>query len=408
MDLQNNYIKYYFYTKKRKINDIDILDSQIYKDIDKYHILIVSDEKYLKNNEIMKSYLLNKNYTSIYESGIDEIDNLFNDYISFSTIEDHDNSYIDLTVEEHLLSIDKTLVIKDLNDMIDKYFGVNNAPEYDCIEVLFPKIDGIYYELDFVEEIKNILDTRLKVSLDYVYENGYKLIYSNENSININLEDDWIIVPAGPSSWNMHAGLNPIILFDQDDGKFIRFQCIRSENNEDGFETAAIKSKKTYYDGRFECEARFKGASTSWPAIWMSHPNGAQNNYETYYEVDISEYYEDRTYTNLTYHYPASMRKEADAISRKSDINMGTWNKFVCEWDDESIRVYVNNILIMKIENNNDQNYYPTTRELRSFQIILSMQYFNKILIENYGHVANLNDLPIWMDIRNIKIYEKI
>ena len=71
--------------------------------------------------------------------------------------------------------------------------------------------------------------------MDYVYENGYKLIYSNENSININLEDDWIIVPAGTSSWNMHAGLNPIILFDQDDGKFIRFQCIRWENNEDGF-----------------------------------------------------------------------------------------------------------------------------------------------------------------------------
>lgn len=213
---------------------------------------------------------------------------------------------------------------------------------------------------------------------------------------------EWQTCPEGPSAWNKHAGLEPLRLIV---GRqpITRFKCEKTDKNEDGWQTAAVKSVQAYGDGKFECWAKFKSGKATWPAIWMSHPGGAKDNYASYYEIDLSEYYETRDNTETTYHYPQSMRKESKFVNVKTKINPDEWNHFMCKWDEKSIEVYINDELVLQIKNNNDSTYFPVNKEDRTFQIILSMQYTSRWLSE-----PDLNELPLWMDVKNVKIFKKL
>lgn len=227
-----------------------------------------------------------------------------------------------------------------------------------------------------------------KISKPIVKEPSYKLIQNVE----------WITCPKGPSSWNHAAGL-PVAIADD----FIRLRC--EAVNEVDYFTAAIKTDIAYYDGKFECEARFNSGHGTWPAIWCSHPNGAKDNYSTYYEVDLSEYYETRDNTETTYHCPESMRDSNKYYYKnvKTKITPTEWTKFAMTWDEEAIKVYINDVCVMNIENDGNPDYFPVNEKDRTFQFILSMQYNNKHLSK-----IDLTELPLWMDVRNINIYEKV
>ena len=165
----------------------------------------------------------------------------------------------------------------------------------------------------------------------------------------------------------------PQVLRNDNDGYFLRLKCIKDG---DTSLCTGIKTAIAYEDGKFECEARFKGGDSSWPAIWMSHPNGGANNYETYYEVDISEYYEIRDNTDSTYHCPQSMRGGDKYVQpTKTPIKKNAWNKFVWTWDEDSITISINDTQVMNIVNDGDPLHYPINTENRTFIILLSMQY---------------------------------
>lgn len=203
------------------------------------------------------------------------------------------------------------------------------------------------------------------------------------------------IVGRGPSAWNSHAGGRYVDYIG-----FRRLECVREG---DGYRCAAIKTREAYGDGKFVCEARFKSGKGTWPAIWMSHPDGSRDNFATYYEVDLSEYYETRDNTDTSYHFPASMRKEENFRHTATPVIKDGWNKFECTWDDEAIRVRVNGQLALKVTNNGDSTLFPVNEEDRTFQIILSMQAGSKWL-----QSVDLDELPLWMDIRNLKIYKLV
>lgn len=203
------------------------------------------------------------------------------------------------------------------------------------------------------------------------------------------------IVGRGPSAWNSDAGGRYVDYIG-----FRRLECVREG---DGYRCAAIKTKEAYGDGKFECEARFKSGKGTWPAIWMSHPDGSKDNFSTYYEIDLCEYYETRDVIDTTYHFPRSMRKEESFINVKSPVIKDGWNHFECTWDDEAIRVRVNGQLALKVTNNGDSTLFPVNEEDRTFQIILSMQAGSKWL-----QSVDLDELPLWMDIRNLKIYKLV
>ena len=209
-----------------------------------------------------------------------------------------------------------------------------------------------------------------------------------------NYSDRWQVCPQGPSAWNSHAGGRPVEYIG-----FTRFDCLRVG---DTYQTTALRTTEAYGDGRFECEARFQGGKGTWPAIWMTHPNGAKDNYATYYEVDLSEYYEKRDTTDTTFHFPKSMRKETKSVNTKTPVKEG-WNHFACEWDETSIRVYINGGKVMEIKHDGSPDTFPVRPEDRTCQVILSMQYGNKWLSD-----VDLSELPLWMDVRNVKFFERI
>ena len=214
----------------------------------------------------------------------------------------------------------------------------------------------------------------------------------------------WTIRKSGTSPWNKHAGLHPKPMETEKDGKFFRLICERTDSNEDGWATAAISTKDAFGDGKFECLARFKSGKSTWPAIWMIHPKGGENNYATYFEIDLSEYYETRDTTDTGYHCPQSMRGGDKYVkSVNTPIIKGDWNKFECEWNDERVRVWINGKIVLEFTNDGNADHYPVDSESRTFQIILSMQYTNRWLSE-----PDINELPLWMDIKGLKLYKKI
>ena len=204
----------------------------------------------------------------------------------------------------------------------------------------------------------------------------------------------WNVVTTKWSPWCSHSGLDPVEYVG-----FTRLMCVRDGGT---YKTAAVKTVEAFGDGRFECEARFKPGKGTWPAIWMSHPDSGKD-YETYFEIDLSEYYEEREQTDSTYHFPKSMRKECDPVRGKSPIVRDGWNHFVCEWNKDFIRVLVNGVKALEIVNDGDPLSFPQREEDRTFRIILSMQYESK-----YLQAVDLDELPLWMDVRNIKIYEAV
>ena len=231
--------------------------------------------------------------------------------------------------------------------------------------------------------------------------NSYELFFEENLKDNVYDTNVWIEVPKGPSWWDSTMGTSPQV-YQSDTDKFLRLNAIKQDNS---FATAGIKTPVAYSDGKFECEARFKGGNSSWPAIWMSHPNGSLNNYEKYFEIDISEYYETRDMTDTTYHCPQSMRGgEKYVESVKTPIKKDDWNKFECTWDEDNITVSINGEQIMLIENDGDPTHYPIDPEARTFIIILSMQYASNPYLSD----PDDSDLPLYMDVRNVKYYKKI
>lgn len=231
---------------------------------------------------------------------------------------------------------------------------------------------------------------------------GHTLVV-DEKCLNLDM-NIWTVCPKGPYSWNIEAGLDPSFENNEVDGNYMRLYASKADNMH-GFMTAAIKTKKPYGDGIFECEARFKGGNASWPAIWMA-PAHVKPDYENYYEIDLSEYYELRDNTDVTLHVPESMKDSSRHCftTKKVDINKNDWNKFKCKWDEKSIIVYVNDKEALRLDNNGNPDQYPLKAFQREFFIILSMQIqFDSKYLKPF----DISQLPLWMDVRNIKYWKK-
>ena len=278
---------------------------------------------------------------------------------------------------------------------------------------LVNKLECVYQRL--VNKAKQQKNSTMEVTESEYKDMNFKysIVYNEQFTNNKYDKEFWNIAQAGPSYWDANMGGTPQILRNATDGTFMRLKCVKDGETS---LAAGIRTKQAYGDGKFECEARFKGGPSTWPAIWMSHPNGSANNCETYYEVDISEYYETRDVTETTYHCPQSMRGGDKYVSVvKTPIKKGAqdstgkwiedgWNKFEWSWDEESITISINGQQILNIENDGDPLHYPTTPETRTFSIILSMQYGHNPWLTT----PDLEQLPFYMDIRNIKYSEKV
>jgi len=197
---------------------------------------------------------------------------------------------------------------------------------------------------------------------------------------------DWTVCKKGSSKWNMFMGL-PVV---QKDG-FIRLNC---QIDGCSFITSGLQSKELLGSGSVEVKARFKGGKSSWPAIWLIDERNATR----YYEIDICEYFGDNNKVKSGLFMPkhmSSVFRRWFRPKKNTKIKKGDWNIFRCEWNEKSIKIFVNGKLVINYKNNGSDKSYPQTEEDRKYNLFLTMQYA-------YGK-PRPSQLPLWMDVEYVK-----
>lgn len=213
--------------------------------------------------------------------------------------------------------------------------------------------------------------------------------------------DIWSPCIRAKSNWNKFMTEEVPTTISKGGDTFVRLLCTQDYNN-DTYRTEGIttKGKKVFGPGRIEVRARFKSGKTTWPAIWLVNNN---NSNDEYYEIDVCEYFGKRNTLNVTYHFPSSMNKKHSPVYRSTaNFSKTDWNVFVCEWDDKTIKVYVNGKKVMTINNDGNQTHYPVNIKDRFLFIILSMQY----MAPGMGK-PDPSELPLWMDVDYVRHWKR-
>ena len=202
--------------------------------------------------------------------------------------------------------------------------------------------------------------------------------------------------------WLKHIGGLPVIIYDKEatEGTCLRLQCTK-EGGEVLTAACWTKGSQTFSDGRMEIRARFHGGDGTWPAIWLKSVDN-----DRYYEIDICEYFEKRKRCKTGLFMPKHLKWGLNRLFRpksRPKINRDGWNTFVCEWDENRIKIAVNGKVALDYYNiYEDPDRYPIFRKSREFYLILSMQYGKKWL-KKEKH----SQLPLWMDIDYVKYQPK-
>jgi len=201
--------------------------------------------------------------------------------------------------------------------------------------------------------------------------------------------------------WLKYIGGEPYVIDDKTatNGKCLRLEC---KLVNDKPQTAAIWTRNNveFPDGTIEVRARFKGACSSWPAIWMTSKNEDKTKQ---YEIDLCEYFGKRRWWCKTGIFmPKHLKWGLQRLFRPKKhprIKMHDWNIFKCSWDEKEIKIYVNGKKVLTYKNKGNEDQYPQTFTSRCFCLILSMQY---------GHgYERWKQLPAWMDIDYVKYISK-
>lgn len=215
--------------------------------------------------------------------------------------------------------------------------------------------------------------------------------------------DIWNICQANPNGlWDRNAGGIPKVVTENGES-FLRLDAVKVG---DTYQTAAIKSKQRYGDGRWTVIAKFKGGNGTWPAIWMNHrENIPDSDKKNFYEIDICEYFQKRFWCKTGIFHAASMKHWWHKLFRPKRhpfIKRNKWNKFVCEWNQDEIKIIINDKKVIRFKNNGNEDFFPTKPEFRQFDFIISMQYYKPWLLP-----IKLSQLPLYIDVKEIK-YEKL
>ena len=117
------------------------------------------------------------------------------------------------------------------------------------------------------------------------------------------------------------------------------------------------RGKFTFRYGRLEVRARIPVGKGSWPAIWLL---GTANSWPHCGEIDVMEYYHIGGHPHILANAAWGGRKAGDAVwddikipySYFTDLDSEWANKFHIwrmDWDEESIRIYLDDILLNEI-----------------------------------------------------------
>lgn len=150
-------IKYYFFSKKRKLNDLDLVNESY----DRYKIVTLGEKYYLEGDEKYNFVVKPSNDIRIYNENNDEDINELNTYQTYNQF-----FMIQSTTEDLVIIFDQERFINDIRTLIDEY--KNNI--YDCIEILLPYMgENKYYDKDVIILIQNIISENFKEFNETLY-----------------------------------------------------------------------------------------------------------------------------------------------------------------------------------------------------------------------------------------------
>ena len=150
-------IKYYFFSKKRKLNDLDLVNESY----DRYKIVTLGEKYYLEGDEKYNFVVKPSDDIRIYNENNDEDINELNTYQTYNQF-----FMIQSTTEDLVIIFDQERFINDIRTLIDEY--KNNI--YDCIEILLPYIgENKYYDKDVIILIQNIISENFKEFNETLY-----------------------------------------------------------------------------------------------------------------------------------------------------------------------------------------------------------------------------------------------
>ena len=227
------------------------------------------------------------------------------------------------------------------------------------------------------------------------YETGFKRNHELQwyQSDNATCQDDRLVIEA-----RQETKPNPTYKWDGD---------WRQKRKNINYTSACVISKQNWQYGRFEIKAKIKAEDGLWPAIWFL---GIEGEWPSNGEVDLMEYYQGNILANLcwgtkqrwnpkwaTVKKPVSSFKEPDWDSR-----FHVWRM---DWNEESIELYVDNILLNKVDLNktvNPTQLGPKNPFRQPHYLLLNLALGG----QNGGDVSK-TAFPSRYEIEYVRVYQK-
>ncbi|MBT8036351.1 MAG: family 16 glycosylhydrolase [Verrucomicrobiae bacterium] len=207
--------------------------------------------------------------------------------------------------------------------------GAGDAVLFDCIYIVVNPTSSIPIHPNWIEDFNGTGQANPMV---WNYEEGYQR--NNELQYYVSGSDN---------GW-------------QEGGNFIIEGKKDTANDYSGYDytSASIVTSNKYYwhYGRAQIRAKIPAKSGMWPAIWGT---GEVGDWPHNGEVDILEYYNNKILANCavgtTSHWGSKWDPYTPDRSMSSleavDSNWRTgWHIWTMQWDDQNVRLYVDNILM--------------------------------------------------------------
>lgn len=172
--------------------------------------------------------------------------------------------------------------------------------------------------------------------------------------------------------------------------------------------------KHDWLYGRVEVCAKIPFYSGSWPAIWMLGNESVTGEWPSSGEIDIMEYYKDKTLANLV--WGSSVRWQGIWEARSTPVS-GYWMKqdtnwadayhtWRMDWDEESIKLYLDDELITICNLSrtiNQGSWHLVDNPFHTPQYLL----LNLALGGDNGGTIDESKLPFYYLVDYVRIYQK-
>ena len=181
--------------------------------------------------------------------------------------------------------------------------------------------------------------------------------------------------------------------------------------------TSSILNTSGKFDfcyGRLEVRAKIPCHSGSWPAIWLLGNEKVTGPWPSSGEIDVMEYYKDKTWANLVW---GSEAQWAGTWESRSTPVTGYWAKqqagwetayhtWRMDWDEESIKLYLDDELITICNLDRTINkgiWHLVDNPFHTNQYLL----LNLALGGNNGGTIDQSNLPFHYLVDYVRVYQK-